>query len=682
MISPTFIYFSKSSPTVLQFTTSAPIAQGPNNIVLATCEDVASGGTVTIETTTGVVHKNYYSMDALFDGAAYGRIAVGNLLSNNLNLGSGSLAGVLTLDKTADSTSGSGRKAVTTNEKTGADRGYNGFDTNSFLSKSHFLNDIGIAFQSHSGTSWAGMNSNGVIGINNNVLQFQISASTGAAGFGGNTGSEASPTYPCTLSSTGLTITDGAKIHVQTAGADNARITIDSDGIYGYASDNTTEFYITAGTGKAYFANGKIVADCGGLTLTSTGDTAQIKFYNEDPTPVLLSGMYSLGDTTIWAAADGKSLLIGDNNTGANHDTEVIKLASQYIEFSNVNQDYTTPYKYVFPIYSTSDYDNLSGKFLKATKGSSRVVHLSWDDAAGGHTHSSTLAIATAAITTTGAITASGDITCDDVIADDVRADDVFVSDGANASPSYTFTSGTGSGLRRYDTGGYEGVVLLGDGRFICAAISNGSIDYLWMDATLDMNSFDIIDCDDIICDDIDCDDIDCGDLTATGIVQTVYLNTDNVSSHLLPTLNGTFDLGSSTKIWEDLFYNNATEGSDVRIKTDIQDLTNANSLAFIDSLRPRSYKRLDNKGETIDSVNYGLVAQEVEEALTGLNIDKTKFSLINLPDTETITQVINPDGTEAEVPNPRGLRYTQLIAPLIGAVKELKARIEVLEGN
>jgi hypothetical protein len=38
-------------------------------------------------------------------------------------------------------------------------------------------------------------------------------------------------------------------------------------------------------------------------------------------------------------------------------------------------------------------------------------------------------------------------------------------------------------------------------------------------------------------------------------------------------------------------------------------------------------------------------------------------------------------DGTEAERPNLRHLSYMELVAPLIGAVKELKARIEVLEG-
>ena len=140
-------------------------------------------------------------MDALFDGAGYGRIAMGNLLSNNLNLAASSLAGSLPLNKTTDS---SGRSTVTDNEKTGASRGYSGFDSNSFLSKDHFLNDIGIAFQSHSGTTWAGINANGVIGINSGVLTFQIQASNGVAGFGGNMGTEASPNYKCTLHGGGI----------------------------------------------------------------------------------------------------------------------------------------------------------------------------------------------------------------------------------------------------------------------------------------------------------------------------------------------------------------------------------------------------------------------------------------------------------------------------------------------
>ena len=211
----TYIYFSKSTPTALQTTTSASTAQGSDNIILATCENVASGGTVTIETTTGVAQKNYYSMDALFDGAGYGRIAMGNLLSNNLNLAASSLAGSLPLNKTTDS---SGRSTVTDNEKTGADRGYNGLklaNSRIVLSQNHFLNEVGIGFQSADASTWAGINSNGVIGITSAGTQFQIQATNGLAGFGGQTGG----TFNVEAGTFGLRINNNGQI---TLNGDNA----------------------------------------------------------------------------------------------------------------------------------------------------------------------------------------------------------------------------------------------------------------------------------------------------------------------------------------------------------------------------------------------------------------------------------------------------------------------------
>ena len=57
-------------------------------------------------------------------------------------------------------------------------------------------------------------------------------------------------------------------------------------------------------------------------------------------------------------------------------------------------------------------------------------------------------------------------------------------------------------------------------------------------------------------------------------------------------------------------------------------------------------------------------MAQEVEDVLTDLSIDKTKSGIIRL------------DGDF------RRLNYMEFVAPLIGAIKELKARIEVLEGE
>ena len=152
------------------------------------------------------------------------------------------------------------------------------------------------------------------------------------------------------------------------------------------------------------------------------------------------------------------------------------------------------------------------------------------------------------------------------------------------------------------------------------------------------------------------------------------------VGASLIPTANISFSLGSNSYAYGDIYYYYSLhDTSDSRVKTNIADLTNTNALAFIDSLRPRTFNKLDKDGNTLDVLRYGLIAQEVEEALTGLSIDKTKSGLIQLPETETRT-IVNEDGEEETVINARFLSYMELIAPLIGAVKALKARVDTLE--
>ena len=132
------------------------------------------------------------------------------------------------------------------------------------------------------------------------------------------------------------------------------------------------------------------------------------------------------------------------------------------------------------------------------------------------------------------------------------------------------------------------------------------------------------------------------------------------------------------------IFYGALSAYSDERIKTNIADITNSDSLTFINSLNPRKFTKTDGSAPA-DEVKYGLIAQEVETALEGLSIDKTKLGLIQLPATET-TSSISPDtatrGQTVITTNYRSLDYTQLIAPLIGAVKELKRRLEIVEGG
>jgi hypothetical protein len=138
---------------------------------------------------------------------------------------------------------------------------------------------------------------------------------------------------------------------------------------------------------------------------------------------------------------------------------------------------------------------------------------------------------------------------------------------------------------------------------------------------------------------------------------------------------DGTLDIFADIVSDSDIECVSVVETSDNRIKTDIATMSNDTALTFINSFTPRTYKRLNAAGETIDKVHYGLIAQEIEDVLTSLSIDKTKFGLIKLPETET---KVNYHGDT--VVNPRALAYTELIAPLIGAIKALTARIQELE--
>ncbi|MFH0776523.1 MAG: tail fiber domain-containing protein [Patescibacteria group bacterium] len=90
------------------------------------------------------------------------------------------------------------------------------------------------------------------------------------------------------------------------------------------------------------------------------------------------------------------------------------------------------------------------------------------------------------------------------------------------------------------------------------------------------------------------------------------------------------------------------TDVSDARLKTNIQDLDS--SLAKIGALRPVSF-RMKNDTRT----NLGFLAQDVQKIFP---------------------EAVSTIDTEGHL----GLDYTQLIAPTVGAVQELQARVEKLE--
>ena len=156
------------------------------------------------------------------------------------------------------------------------------------------------------------------------------------------------------------------------------------------------------------------------------------------------------------------------------------------------------------------------------------------------------------------------------------------------------------------------------------------------------------------------------------------------------PGADDTFDLGWSSYRWDDIYATNSSiQTSDVNLKKDIED--SDLGLDFIKSLRPVSYKWRETKGEPGTRKHYGLIGQEVEIVLGDKASETAFWTKTTAPAEEELkqTEMIGPDGTtymDGPVRPARdeeirqGLRYGELIAPLIKAIQELEARIAALE--
>jgi len=169
-----------------------------------------------------------------------------------------------------------------------------------------------------------------------------------------------------------------------------------------------------------------------------------------------------------------------------------------------------------------------------------------------------------------------------------------------------------------------------------------------------------------------------------------------NNGSDFSPSVNNVHSLGNSTNRWTEVFAVNGTiNTSDENAKTEV--IATPLGLNFINLLQPKQYKMKESgrwtDGELIDMVDengnividrdgkttkvvkpgsqqpipgqrphQGLIAQEVKAVLDQLGIDSAMW-------------INGEDGVQ-------GLRYEELIAPLIKAVQELSARIQTLENR
>lgn len=146
---------------------------------------------------------------------------------------------------------------------------------------------------------------------------------------------------------------------------------------------------------------------------------------------------------------------------------------------------------------------------------------------------------------------------------------------------------------------------------------------------------------------------------------------------------NNPYDLGDSDHRWQDIYLTNQPNvSSDENIKTDIVD--SDLGLEFINGLRPVSFKFIDGGVRT----HYGLIAQEVRDLLGDAASDTAIWTEQTFEAEDAQPEKLDPDGNVSMAVQPaveehtvQGLRYDELISPLIKAVQELTARVEALEG-
>jgi len=142
----------------------------------------------------------------------------------------------------------------------------------------------------------------------------------------------------------------------------------------------------------------------------------------------------------------------------------------------------------------------------------------------------------------------------------------------------------------------------------------------------------------------------------------------------LRPYDDNVYDLGTSSKRWDDVRATNGTiQTSDERDKTAITNIDLG--LTFIDSLRPVTYKWDARSGYKGTRTHMGFLAQEVA---TAIGSDAATRAVWCQDNAGTGT---DGDGNEETYPASQGLRYNELIAPLVKAVQELSARVTTLEG-
>ena len=172
--------------------------------------------------------------------------------------------------------------------------------------------------------------------------------------------------------------------------------------------------------------------------------------------------------------------------------------------------------------------------------------------------------------------------------------------------------------------------------------------------------------------------------LVASGTVQLGLIASQiAVNNHMIPAVHATYDLGTGSFRYKDIFASGTVTSSDQRLKNNIQDTDLG--LSFVNALTPRKFKMSDGKPilsspgtdtsfpkYTYNSgtrFHYGLIAQEVATVLDNQGVDKSLFGGWTLQDPS------DSDSTQS-------LRYSEFISPMIKAIQELSTKVTTLEAK
>ena len=147
------------------------------------------------------------------------------------------------------------------------------------------------------------------------------------------------------------------------------------------------------------------------------------------------------------------------------------------------------------------------------------------------------------------------------------------------------------------------------------------------------------------------------------------------------PNSDGGHLLGKSSKRWHTVYaVNGVSTTSDVNAKTNIAPITKG--LDIITSLSPISYNIKDAESNEVSSrVGFGITSQELKEVLLANGYDAN----VGAYNEDIVYFDDNGNETKDSSGTPKtywGITYTELIAPLIAAIKELKAEIDALKNG